>query len=438
MPVKPTFQEALKFWFKLGFISFGGPAGQVAIMHDFVVEKKKWLSESKFLHALNYCMLLPGPEAQQLATYIGWLLHGVRGGIVAGALFVLPSVVILLALSILYVLYGTLPVVAALFIGLKPAVVAVVLLAFIKIAKKALITYFHYGLAAVSFICIFFFNISFLLIILSALILGFILKKIKPDFLEQKSNKKEKIVNESEYYINKNSAVAGVGFSYQKIFLQLLLGLCLWVLPFLLLLSFYQDRSFWSTLVFFFTESALVTFGGAYAVLPFVAQYSVEKFHWLSKLQMMDGLALGETTPGPLIMVLAFVGFMAGYNRYDFSVSAATVGLLVTVYYTFLPGFLFIFIGAPVIERTHQNTMLKSVLSVITAAVVGVVLNLAVYFAVAVIFPKGVNTTTINYPALLWIIVSVAAMTRFKVGMIPMILISALGGVIYFLISSYL
>jgi chromate transporter len=283
MTQKPSFQETFKFWFKLGFISFGGPAGQIAIMHDFVVEKEKWISESKFLHALNYCMLLPGPEAQQLATYIGWLLYGVRGGLVAGVLFVLPSVFILLGLSVVYVLYGTLPLVAAMFTGLKPAVVAIVLLAFIKIAKKALISPFHYVLAALSFIGIFFFNVSFPLIILTALLIGLVIKKIRPAFLQQKSDKKEKIINEADYFINKDSVVPGAGISSKKIVLQVLLGLCLWALPLLILLFSYEDRSFWSTLVLFFTESALVTFGGAYAVLPFVAQYSVEKLHWLSK-----------------------------------------------------------------------------------------------------------------------------------------------------------
>ncbi len=438
MPIKPLFKDTLKFWFKLGFISFGGPAGQVAIMHEFVVEKKKWISESKFLHALNYCMILPGPEAQQLATYIGWLLHGVRGGLVAGILFVLPSVFILLGLSVVYVLYGTIPIVAALFTGLKPAVVAIVILALIKIAKKSLTTYFHYGLALLSFIGIFVFNISFPLIIAAALLIGFVVSKTRPALLEQKSSKKEKKVIEEEYYINKDSVVPGAGFSSKKMILQILVGLILWVVPFLILISSYQDRSFWSSIVFFFTESALVTFGGAYAVLPFVAQYSVEKLHWLSKLQMLDGLALGETTPGPLIMVLAFVGFMAGYNHYEYSLVPASIGLLVTVYYTFLPSFLFIFIGAPVIESTQQNSVLKPLLSAITAAVVGVVLNLTVYFFKAVIFPEGFSKDTMNVAALAWIIISIVAMTRFKIGMIPMIGISALGGVVYYLMNSWL
>jgi chromate transporter len=435
LPTKPTFNDTLKFWLKLGFISFGGPAGQVAIMHEFLVEKKKWISESKFLHALNYCMILPGPEAQQLATYIGWLLYGVRGGLVAGILFVLPSVFILLGLSIVYVMYGTLPWVAALFYGLKPAVVAIVILALIKIGKKSLLSPFHYLLALASFVCIFLLNISFPLIIIGALVIGFLLKKFAPEILHQKSDEKKSEEKEDEYYINKNKVIEGTGFNITKFVLQILAGVFLWVLPFLILLSLTDDKGFWTSIVLFFTESAFVTFGGAYAVLPFVAQVSVEKFRWLSKLQMIDGLALGETTPGPLIMVLAFVGFMAGFNHYDGSLTHASFGLLTIVYYTFLPCFLFIFIGAPIIETTQNSTTLKSVLSVVTAAVVGVVLNLTVYFFKAVVFPKSIHLYELDYVALVWVLISFLAMYRFKIDMIKWIGISAVTGLLYYLVK---
>jgi chromate transporter len=429
---KPSFKEALLFWIKLGFISFGGPAGQIAIMHQFIVDQKKWVSDSKFLHALNYCMLLPGPEAQQLATYIGWLLHGVRGGLAAGILFVLPSVFILLGLSIVYVTFGTIPWVAALFYGLKPAVVAIVILALIKIGKKSLLTPFHYAIAALSFISIFFFNIPFPYIILAAILIAIIGQRVFPAIFNQKKQEGKKAVNEAEYYLNSESVVAGTGFNAKRIAKQILITLLLWVAPFIVFYYLTQDFAFWKTLSLFFTQAALVTFGGAYAVLPYVAQVTVEKFQWLSNLQMIDGLALGETTPGPLIMVLAFVGFMAGFNQFNGSLLMGTVGLLTTTFFTFLPCFLFILVGAPIIERTQSNARVKSILSIVTAAVVGVVLNLTVYFGQAVILPEGVRAGVVDYFSLAWIIISFVAMYRFKIDMIPWIGISALAGLLHY------
>lgn len=431
---KPSFKEAFLFWLKLGFISFGGPAGQIAIMHEFLVDKKKWVSDSKFLHALNYCMLLPGPEAQQLATYIGWLMHGVKGGLVAGILFVLPSVFILLGLSVIYVTFGTIPWVAALFYGLKPAVVAIVILAMIKIGKKSLLTPFHYTIAALSFIGIFFFNIPFPYIILGAIIIAIIGQRVLPSLFIQKKQEGKKTSNEAEYYLNSDSVVPGTGFNGKRIVKQILIALLLWVAPFILFYFLTQDFTFWKTLSLFFTQAALVTFGGAYAVLPYVAQVTVEKFGWLSNLQMIDGLALGETTPGPLIMVLAFVGFMAGFNHFNGSLLMGTVGLLTTTFFTFLPCFLFILVGAPIIERTQSNAKVKSILGIVTAAVVGVVLNLTVYFGQAVVFPKGLAFTMIDYFALAWIIISFIAMFRFKIDMIPWIGISALAGLLHYFI----
>lgn len=433
---KPSFKEALLFWLKLGFISFGGPAGQIAIMHQFIVDQKKWVSDSKFLHALNYCMLLPGPEAQQLATYIGWLLHGVRGGLAAGILFVLPSVFILLGLSIIYVTFGTIPWVAALFYGLKPAVVAIVILALIKIAKKSLLTPFHYAIAALSFIGIFFFNIPFPYIILAAILIAIIGQKVYPPLFIQKKQEGKKTVNEAEYYLNSESVVAGTGFDGKRIIKQVFIALLLWVAPFVLFYYLTQDFAFWKTLSLFFTQAALVTFGGAYAVLPYVAQVTVEKFEWLSNLQMIDGLALGETTPGPLIMVLAFVGFMAGFNQFNGSLLMGTVGLLTTTFFTFLPCFLFILVGAPIIEKTQSNANVKSILGIVTAAVVGVVLNLTVYFGQAVVFPQGIRAGVVDYFSLAWIVLSFIAMYRFKIDMIPWIGISALAGLLHYFVLS--
>lgn len=423
---QPTFKEAFQFWLKLGFISFGGPAGQIAIMHEFLVEKKKWISESRFLHALNYCMLLPGPEAQQLATYIGWLLHGIRGGIVAGLLFVLPSLFMLLALSIVYILFGQLAWVAGLFYGLKPAVVAIVILAVLKIGKKSLLKPFHYAVAGGSFIAIFFFQISFPVIILVALAIGFMAMRFFPSLLSPTTSPAKQMTDEAGYYLNRNSPPIPVKKGHT--WMMILFGVVLWCLPFTFYL-FATDFSFWKQLTFFFTQAALVTFGGAYAVLPYVAQVSVEKFHWLSAAQMVDGLALGETTPGPLIMVLVFVGFMAGY-QVGGSILTATIALLVTAYYTFLPSFIFILTGAPLVERTHRHERLKWLLSIVTAAVVGVVLNLALYFGRAVAF-KVPSTWQPDWFALAWMGISLVALYRYKQNMILWIGVSALAGLLY-------
>jgi len=433
---KPTFSEALRFWFKLGWISFGGPAGQIAIMHQYLVEQKKWISESRFLHALNYCMLLPGPEAQQLAVYIGWLLHGTRGGLVAGVLFVLPSMFILLILSILYVTFGNLPWVYALFSGLKPAVIAIIILALIKIGKKSLHTVFHYILAAAAFVCIFFFNIPFPYIILATVAIALLGQRLAPQIFVTTSEKQktQKTADEADYYLNRDFQLPNAGFRFSRLVMQLAVFVGLWVLPFVLFYAFSSQFAFWRQLTVFFTQAAFVTFGGAYAVLPYVAQVSVEKLHWLSELEMIDGLALGETTPGPLIMVLAFVGFMAGYHQFGNSLGMASLGLITTTYYTFLPCFLFIFAGAPIIEQTQQNPRVKQLLSFVTAAVVGVILNLTIYLAKAVILPTN-TLASLNYWALGWVVVSFIALYRFKVNMIAWIGISALFGLVMHLLQ---
>jgi chromate transporter len=433
---KPSFKEAFWFWLKLGFISFGGPAGQIAIMHEFLVEKKRWISNSRFLHALNYTMILPGPEAQQLATYTGWLLHGTKGGLIAGIFFVLPSMFILLALTVLYAKYGDIPWVYALFEGLKPAVLAIVILALIKIGKKSLHTFFHYLVGLGAFICIFFFNISFPIIILAALLIAFAVQKFYPNlFVKSQTAINQSIKDESGYFIN-NEHKSEVKPHVWLLVRQLTIVAMLWFIPLIIFYLVDINFYFWKQLVLFFTQAALVTFGGAYAVLPYVAQVSVEKLHWLSELQMIDGLALGETTPGPLVMVLVFVGFMAAYNNQNGSLIAGSFGLVTTAFYTFLPCFLFIFAGAPIIERTRDNRMIREALSIVTSAVVGVVLNLTLYLGKAVIFPNEFIFLQIDFISIGWIAISFIAMYQFRVGMIRWIASSAAFGLVNYFLSN--
>jgi chromate transporter len=438
MAEKPSFKEALKFWTKLGFISFGGPAGQIAIMHEYLVDKKKWISESRFLHALNYCMILPGPEAQQLATYIGWMMHGKLGGLAAGILFVLPSMFLLLGLSVIYVSFGDIPWIYAMFNGLKPAVIAIVVLALIKIGKKSLLSPFHYFIAIAAFICIFFLNIPFPIIIVGAIITAAVTRQYFPSFFLINSDKSvQKDINENDYYINKHTVIRNTGFSPLRFWREAGVALILWIIPIVLFYTLFTDFEFWKKLTFFFTQAAFVTFGGAYAVLPYVAQVSVEKLNWLTELQMIDGLALGETTPGPLIMVLVFVGFMAGYNHFGSSILMGSIGLITTTFYTFLPCFFFIFAGGPIIERTQENKKLKEILSLVTATVVGVVLNLTFYLGKAVIFPEGVVLAGLDYFSLGWVVISFFAMYRFKINMITWIGISAVFGLFNFLVQYF-
>ena len=429
-PAPPAFREALAFWLRLGFISFGGPAGQIAIMHTFLVDQKRWISDRKFLHALNYCMLLPGPEAQQLATYTGWMLHGVRGGLAAGILFVLPSAVILWGLSALYVTYGTLATVQAVFVFLKPAVVAIVAGAIVKIGKKSLQSPVHYAVAAAAFLAIYAGNIPFPLIILAAVLLGTALQfGVKNIQKKPKNTLPEPEADESAYLINSHSTVDGSAFSTGRLLRQVLVAVVLWTVPLLLFALSATGFDFWKKLCVFFTQAALVTFGGAYAVLPYVAQVSVEKFGWLSRLEMLDGLALGETTPGPLIMVLAFVGFMAAYHTFGASLGAATLGLAATVYYTFLPSFLFIFAGAPLIERTQSSQAVKGVLQYATSAVVGVILSLCLYLGQAVIAP---DFPEIRWLPLAWTVISLAALQIYKVNLIVWIGVSVVAGLVFY------
>ena len=409
---KPSFAEAFRFWVKLGFISFGGPTGQIAIMHTELVEKKKWISESHFLHALNYCMLLPGPEATQLAIYTGWLLHGTWGGIVAGAFFVIPSVFILWALSWIYAAHGNVPWVAAIFFGLKPAVMAIVAAAVIRIGKKALKNAGMYALAAAAFVAIFFFKVPFPAIILSAAAIGLIAGK-------------RSVASEAMPPVT-----TGRGPPLARAFRVIVACLALWWTPVLLLgLGWGWDSVFVKEGVFF-SKAAMVTFGGAYAVLPYVAQAAVKNFGWLSTPQMMDGLGLAETTPGPLIMVVQFVGFMGGWTQASGLPPwlAGTIGALITTWTTFVPCFLWIFLGAPYIELMRGAVKFTSALSAITAAVVGVVLNLAVWFALHTLFP---DTGGVNWFAVVVGVLAFAGMWRWNWNIVPVVLGSGAFGLIY-------
>ena len=385
----PTFAEALRFWLKLGFISFGGPTGQIAIMHTELVEKRKWISETRFLHALNYCMLLPGPEAQQLATYVGWLLHKTLGGVVAGSLFVLPSVFILWVLSYVYVTYGKLVEIAALFYGLKPAVMAIVAYAVIRIGKRALKNTTMWTLAGLAFAAIFIFEIPFPLIILAAGVIGLIGGNVYPHAFLFAGNHGKQSGESQSVISDDDESPPHTKPSVTRALKVIAICAILWWLPVVIAGSVLGRNSTLFTQGVFFSKAAMVTFGGAYAVLPYVAQRAVENYHWLNPGQMLDGLGLAETTPGPLIMVLQFVGFLGAWNHPDGlpPLVAATLGALITTWTTFLPCFLWIFLGAPHIELLRGNKHLTSALSSITAAVVGVVLNLAVWFGIHVLVP---------------------------------------------------
>lgn len=378
-----SFAEAFRFWLKLGFISFGGPAGQIAVMQKELVENKKWIGQNDFLHALNYCMLLPGPEAQQLATYIGWRLHGIKGGIVAGALFIVPSIFFLLVLSYIYAAYGNLPPVNAVFDGFKAVVAAVVVEAVFKIAKKAFHTVWHVFIAALSFAAIYFFHVPFPLIVLGTAMIGLLISRFQNAELESETSNLDAEAKTRQIENQKPK----IKYQPLKVSLACLL---LWLAPFVLLLWFGGFDNLLTKTYLFFTQSAFVTFGGAYAVLAYVNQ-AVVGAGWITAEQSVDGLALAETTPGPLIMVLQFVGFMTGWNNPQLAnqtLSAVVSGLL-TTYATFLPSFLFIFAGAPYIEKLRGNRKINAALSGVTAAVVGVILNLALTFGWTVVFPAS-------------------------------------------------
>jgi chromate transporter len=446
----PTFAEATWVWLKVAALSFGGPAGQIAVMHRILVEEKRWISESRFLHALNYCMLLPGPEAQQLATYIGWLMHRTAGGIVAGGLFILPGIISIMALSYIYAAFGKVGAVAALFFGLKAAVLAIVIEAVIRIGKRALKTNAALFLAGAAFVLIFFFGVPFPLIILAAGIIGYLGERSGHHWFQ---------------------ASAGHGASGKTEYGDSLLGeelppharptiawsisvaafwLLLWLVPAAILIATLGQANVFSQIAIFFSKMAMVTFGGAYAVLAYVAQQAVENYRWVSPGEMLDGLGMAETTPGPLIMVLQFVGFMAALRDPGSlpPMLAATFGGLLATWVTFTPCFLWIFLGAPFIEKLRGNKALNSALSAITAAVVGVILNLAIWFAIHTIFREVFHIdqfglafdapvlSSVNAWALILSVAAAIAIFRIKAGMLPTLLACSLAGFSLHLIGS--
>ncbi|TXJ05281.1 MAG: chromate efflux transporter [Acinetobacter sp.] len=431
------FWQAFLFWLKLGFISFGGPAGQIAVMHQELVEQKRWISEKRFLHALNYCMLLPGPEAQQLATYIGWLMHRTVGGLVAGILFVLPSLFILIALSWVYVKFGDVPIIAGLFYGIKPAVTAIVFHATYRIGRRSLKNNFLWLIAAASFIAIFVFNIPFPLIVLSAAVLGYVVSKKQPHLFAHNTAHQNNQKNYGAALIDDNTPPpAHAQFRWLHLLKILLIAALLWCVPMLLLTLNLGWQHTYTQMAWFFTKAALLTFGGAYAVLPYVYQGAVSHYAWLSPTQMIDGLALGESTPGPLIMVVAFVGFLGAFNHgllgSDQLFLAGAIGAVIVTWFTFLFSFVFILAGAPFIESTHNELKFTAPLTAITAAVVGVILNLALFFSYHVLWPNGFEHT-FNYEAALITLAAMIALFKFQLNVLYVIAASALCGLILYL-----
>jgi len=388
------FWQAFRFWLKLGFISFGGPAGQIAILHQELVENRRWISERRFLHALNYCMLLPGPEAQQLATYLGWLMHRTWGGIVAGALFVLPSLAILIGLSWIYFVFGETTIVSGLFYGIKPAVAAIVIQAAYRIGTRALKNKWLWIIAANAFVAIFWLNAPFPLIIATAALVGFIGGRLAPQVFQTSSGHGAGNKRWGAALIDDDTpAPEHARYRWSRLFAVMAWGSVLWALPMGLLTYFWGWEHTFTQMGWFFTKAALLTFGGAYAVLPYVVQGAVNQYAWVTPAQMMDGLALGETTPGPLIMIVAFVGFAGGYAKEllgpDAPILAGAIAACLVTWFTFLPSFVLIFAGGPFIESTHNNLNLTAPLTTITAAVVGVILNLALFFGQHVLWPQG-------------------------------------------------
>jgi len=430
--------EALGFWFKLGFISFGGPAGQIALMHEELVVRRRWISEKRFLHALHYCMVLPGPEAQQLATYIGWLLHKTWGGIGAGVLFVLPSLFILIALSWVYLSYGDVPWIEGLFYGVKPAVTALVIHAAYRIGSRTLSNPTLWVIAAASFLAIFFLNLPFPLIILAAAVIGVLGGRIYPAaFGSEGSHPSSEPSTGASVMGDHTPAPQHTLFNWQRLCLVLLVGGLLWVLPMGFLVLKFGGEHTLTQMSWFFTKAALLTFGGAYAVLPYVYQGAVEQFGWVTATQMMDGLALGETTPGPLIMVVTFVGFIGGYAQAVLGPdslfwSGALAATLVT-WFTFLPSFIFILAGGPLVESTHNDLKFTAPLVAITAAVVGVILNLAVFFGYHLLWPSGLGGHLDMFAAAVALSAAIALL-KFKLNVIYVIAACGLAGMAYRLI----
>ncbi len=433
-PQPVSFWEAFRFWLKLGFISFGGPAGQIAIMHQELVERKRWISERRFLHALNYCMVLPGPEAQQLAIYIGWLLHRGLGGVVAGLLFVLPSLVILITLSWIYLAFGHLAVVAGIFYGVKPAVTAIVFQATHRIGARTLHNRTLWGVAIAAFLALFVGDVPFPVIILAAALFGMIGGKAWPVRFTSGGGHGASNKHFGPVLIDDETPMpAHARFSWMRAAKVGLIGLSLWGVPILVLISAFGWQGIYTQMGLFFTKAALLTFGGAYAVLPYVYQGAVEHFGWLTAGQMIDGLALGETTPGPLIMVVAFAGFVGGYlnevlGQGSAFLSGAVAASIVT-WFTFLPSFVFILLGGPIVEATHGNLKFTAPLTAISAAVVGVILNLALFFGYHTLWANGFEGGFDAVAALIALAAGIA-LFKYKTNVLVVIGASALAGLL--------
>jgi len=430
MPTSLSLREALLYWFKLGFISFGGPAGQIALMHGELVERRRWISEGRFLHALNYCMLLPGPEATQLAVYIGWLLHRTWGGILAGLLFILPSLLLLIGLSWVYLAWGHLPVVAGVMVGIKPAVVAIVIAAAWRIGRRTLRNVLLCALAALAFLAIML-DVPFPLIVLGAALAGSVGGRLAPQrFLPGGAHPADSKHYGPALIDDDTPTPEHARFSLRRLVKACAIGIGLLLGAWLLLAAVSGVDATLARMGWFFTKAALMTFGGAYAVLPYVVQGAVEQYGWLSATQMIDGLALGETTPGPLIMIVAFVGFVGGWTHALFGPAAlplaGVAGALVAALFTFLPSFVFILAGGPLVESGRGNVRLTAPLSAISAAVVGVVASLAVFFGQHVFFAGGAAQ-----PGAIAIGAAASvALLRFQVGPIRLIVACALAGLV--------
>jgi len=445
-----TMREAFWTWMRVAALSFGGPAGQIAVMHRILVEEKRWISEERFLHALNYCMLLPGPEAQQLATYIGWLMHRTLGGIMAGGLFIVPGIVAIMALSYVYAAYGNLPLVVALFFGLKAAVLAIVLEAVVRVGKRALKNNAMLALAAAAFIGIFFLGIPFPIIIFGAALIGFVGARSGLAMFQIGSghgSSKQEGTTES---LLGDELPAHARPTVARALRASALWLALWLIPVIVLLLALGRADVFSQIAIFFSKMAVVTFGGAYAVLAYVAQQAVENYAWLKPGEMLDGLGMAETTPGPLIMVLQFVGFMAAFRDPGAlpPMLAGTLGGLLATWVTFVPSFLWIFLGAPFIEALRGNKALNGALSAITAAVVGVILNLAVWFAIHTVFRKvdpvhlfplsfdAPRLSSVDPWALILSVAAIVAIFRFEVGMIPTLIGCCSAGLLLYVVGA--
>jgi chromate transporter len=438
-PAFPSLKQAFWYWLKLGFISFGGPAGQIAIMHQDLVENKRWISEQRFLHALNYCMLLPGPEAQQLASYIGWLMHKTRGGLIAGVLFVLPSLLILIGLSYIYMRFGDVPAVAGVLYGIKPAVVAIVLFAAYRIGARTLTNYTLWCIAIASFVAITLFKIAFPWIVLAAAAIGFLVNRFQPQLFANRNAHKSSKASYGKAVIDDDTPTPHhAKFSYKTMVKFIAIGLSVWLAVMLLLIWYYGWSATLTQMAWFFSKAALLTFGGAYAVLPYVYQGAVVHYAWLTPAQMMDGLALGETTPGPLIMVVAFVAFIGGWSHAAFvnPLTAAVLAACVVTFFTFLPSFIFILAGAPFIESTKNNLKFTAPLTAITAAVVGVIVSLAAFFAQHLIWPAGVSFSyglqaNIDTASIAAVLVAIVLLFKFKLNVIKLIAVFAAAGLLY-------